>query len=162
MRIIPYTRRTLFVLLTLAACSPAPKQDRLDPSLRDSKALVLVFSATDCPLSKIYLPKLLRMERGYRERGIRFAPLYSNFADTPGQPGLPVIHDADGLLAKHFDAKRTPEVFVLDPAVRYRGAIEFAPKPKPSEVTFHRDASRSFSAAARSVTARTRLGCPRC
>ena len=38
---------------------------------------------------------------------------------------FPIVRDGDGKLAEQFDARRTPEVFLLDAAgrLRYRGRI---------------------------------------
>jgi hypothetical protein len=87
-----------------------PKGSPLEPLLSDSKLLVVVFSAPDCPVAKLYRPKLERMEKELQPRGVRFLTVRSD----------------DAALVRLLGARRTPEVFVLDPAgaVRYRGAID--------------------------------------
>jgi mono/diheme cytochrome c family protein len=82
----------------------------IQPLLNDSKALVVVFAAAECPVAKLYKPKLDRMEKEWAPKGVK----------------LFVAGTDDAALVKMLDARRTPEAFVLDPkgVVRYRGAID--------------------------------------
>lgn len=80
-------------------------------SIKDFKALVVVFTGADCPVSRLYHPKLGRLEKEYAARSVKFAL---------------VPADSDPALAEALDARRTPECFLLDSArvLRYRGAID--------------------------------------
>src|SRR3954468_23500333 len=42
------------------------------------KALVLVFLGTDCPVSDLYVPGLLELEKRLRPRGVQFLAVYPN------------------------------------------------------------------------------------
>lgn len=103
--------------------------------LADADATVVVFLGTECPLVKLYAPRLEGLSREYRERGVRFVGIASNHQDSieeilefGRQAGLsfPIAKDADQKVADAFGAKRTPEAFVLDNQcrVRYQGRID--------------------------------------
>jgi thiol-disulfide isomerase/thioredoxin len=87
-----------------------PPDSALQPLLADAKLLVVLFSAPECPVAKLYAPKLERLEKDWLAKGVR---LYS-------------AASRDAALVRMLDARRTPEAFVLDPkgVVRYRGAID--------------------------------------
>ncbi len=89
---------------------PLPADSPLAPLIADSKLLVVVFTAPDCPVSKLYRPKLDRMDKEYRARGVRFLTASSS----------------DASLTALLDARRSTEVFVIDPkgVLRYRGAVD--------------------------------------
>ena len=42
------------------------------------KAAVLVFLGADCPLAKVYAPRLAELNRDYRARGVAFVGINSN------------------------------------------------------------------------------------
>lgn len=102
---------------------------------KDAKLLVVAFIGTECPLMQLYAPRLEKLSRDYESRGIRFVAIDSNIQDTPEEAAafahkfgltFPVLMDDSSRIADAFDAKRTPEVFVLDSSrtVRYRGPID--------------------------------------
>src|SRR5262245_6308204 len=106
-------------------------------SLREGepRAVVLVFLSAECPVAKLYAPRLAEMERAYRSRGVRFLGVDSNYQDDEGEvkqaaevAGLsfPVLLDPDQRVADRFEVKRASEVLVLDAnyAVQYRGAVD--------------------------------------
>ncbi len=78
--------------------------------LQGAKLLVVTFTGTDCPISKHYRPKLGRLEKDFRAKGVSFV----------------TVDDASSPLVAALDARRTTEAFVLDDAsvLRYRGAID--------------------------------------
>jgi thiol-disulfide isomerase/thioredoxin len=103
--------------------------------LAGAKATVLIFMATDCPISNRYAPLLHRMEAAYRPKGIRFLAVFSG----PGTQldavkkhlteyglDMPGLVDAGALLARQTGARVTPEVAVMSPdgKVLYRGRID--------------------------------------
>lgn len=113
---------------------------------------VVCFVGNDCPLVKLYTPRLNELNNRYRDRSVQFIAVNSNTQDTlpsirsfQREHGLafPILHDEDQSLLSDFDARRTPEVFVLDQElrVRYRGRIDdqyqpgvARPKPNKSEL----------------------------
>ncbi len=99
------------------------------------KAAVLVFLGTDCPLVRLYAPRLVELNHDYRSRGVAFVGIYSNAHDTDAEIAaqarqfsidFPVLRDPRNLVADMALVERTPEVLVLDGRARicYRGAID--------------------------------------
>jgi peroxiredoxin len=103
--------------------------------LRDRELVVVVFVGCECPLARLYGPRLVELARTYERRGVAFLEIDSNASDPPdaiaryardrGLP-FPVLIDADHAVADRLGAKRTPEAFVLDRerGVRYHGRID--------------------------------------
>jgi mono/diheme cytochrome c family protein len=79
-------------------------------ALHDAKVLVVAFSGRDCPVSKLYRPRLDRLSKDYSPKGVRI---------------LTVSSDDAGFVAI-FRPERTTEAFVLDAkgVLRYRGAVD--------------------------------------
>ena len=79
-------------------------------ALQDAKVLVVAFSGPDCPVSKLYKPRLDRLSKDYSSKGVRI---------------LTVSSDDKGFVAL-FGPDRTTEVFLLDSrgVLRYRGAVD--------------------------------------
>jgi peroxiredoxin len=115
---------------------------------RDKAAVVLVFTGIDCPVSNLYVPRLVELGRKYAGRGVAFVAVNSNahesaedVASHAKEYGLdfPALRDVDNVLADRLRVERTCEAVVLDPQryVRYHGAIDDqrargAIKPEPS------------------------------
>src|SRR5476649_1467365 len=49
----------------------------------DKKAVVVLFIGTQCPINNAYMPKLVEMEKEYRDKGVQFVAINSNEHDTP-------------------------------------------------------------------------------
>ncbi len=103
--------------------------------LRDENLKVVCFLGTECPLAKLYGARLQQMANTFGKQGVSFIGVNSNSQDSPleitnyaTKHGIqfPIAKDADQSIAIAFDAKRTPEVFVVDPlgAIRYQGRID--------------------------------------
>ena len=101
----------------------------------ESKAIVVVFLGTECPVNNAYLPRLAKLHQMYSGKGVQFLAVNSLKIDKPEQVAehakknaipFPVLTDGNQHVADLFDARRTPEAFVLDAkrAVRYRGRID--------------------------------------
>jgi peroxiredoxin len=101
----------------------------------DEGIAVVVFLSADCPLTKLYAPRLLELRREFGARGIAFVGIFPNGHDSRAAVArfgrdhhidFPLLIDAGGRVAGRFGALRTPEVFVLDRGrtVRYRGRID--------------------------------------
>jgi peroxiredoxin len=102
---------------------------------KDKKVVVLAFLGTECPLVKLYAPRLADMQRKYANSGVQFLGVNANRQDTiteiasyarTYQIGFPILKDLNNKLADQLGAVRTPEVFVLGPdrAIRYHGRID--------------------------------------
>jgi peroxiredoxin len=103
--------------------------------LADKPVVVLAFLGTECPLARLYAPKLVALAHKYAEQGIVILGIDSNVHDTPTKLtafansykiDFPLLLDKGNRLAETIGAMRTPEVFVLDKnrIVRYHGRID--------------------------------------
>ncbi len=145
---------TLAGLLTLAAVTvTVAEESRIgqqvdDFTLRDfhgqehslsdfseSPLVVVVFLGNECPLAKLYAPRLVALTNEFADRDVAFLAINSNVQDTPTEMAafagahdlnFPLLKDAGNMVADQLGAERTPEVFVLDKdhVVRYRGRID--------------------------------------
>src|SRR5262249_38667193 len=52
---------------------------------KDHKALVVVFVGADCPLSNLYLPELIELEKKLRKQSVQFLAVYPNEAEDLDQ-----------------------------------------------------------------------------
>ncbi|MEM9367187.1 MAG: redoxin domain-containing protein [Planctomycetota bacterium] len=97
--------------------------------------LVLAFLGTECPLARIYGPRLQRIASRFADRGVQVIGVNSNLQDSPVEIAgyrrdlaldFPIAKDADQSIARTAGATRTPEVFVIDPTglVRYQGRVD--------------------------------------
>jgi len=104
-------------------------------ALRGSRAIVLVFIGTDCPVGNLYAPRLIELNRDYKKKGVVFVGISSNAHDSEQDVAnyvhdtgidFPVLKDPQNKVADSGLVERTPEVLVLDMAgrLRYRGAID--------------------------------------
>lgn len=99
-----------------------------------TKAIVLVFVTTDCPIANYYQPTLSRLAEEYAKQGVRFFLLHAD-RDTKRAEAAehakqfkskaPVVLDIDQTIAKRVDARVTPEAFLInrDGRTVYRGRI---------------------------------------
>lgn len=101
----------------------------------ESEAVVVAFWGTECPLAKLYAPRLSQLQEEYGHRGVAFLAIFSNQQDSLEELGhfarkyeidFPVLKDLGNVVADQFAAERTPEVFVLDRqrVIRYRGRVD--------------------------------------
>lgn len=88
-----------------------------------SKATVLLFVATRCPISNDYNPRMASLANTYTPKGISFYGINSNKQEPSPEIAehakenkwiFPVLKDAGNKVADRFDAHVTPEVFVVD------------------------------------------------
>ncbi|HEY2435261.1 MAG TPA: hypothetical protein VGI12_21500 [Vicinamibacterales bacterium] len=128
----------------------------LEPS---GTANVLVFTATDCPVSNGYAPEIQRICAAYRGRGVQCLLIYEDPGVAPagvrahlreyGYGDLPAAVD-DGTLAARVGATITPEVAVIDKAgaTRYRGRIDnqYAALGRPRRVVTLHDLAGALEA----------------
>jgi len=110
------------------------------PSLANSqtKAVVLFFVASDCPISNRYVPQIRRLETEFGPQHVAFWVVYPNPGDTvdvirqhqKSYGKMPdEIRDPNHTLVQLARAKVTPEAAVLVPEGRgfketYRGRID--------------------------------------
>jgi peroxiredoxin len=102
---------------------------------KSSKAVVLIFVSTRCPVSNAYNERMVALAAEYQPRGVQFLGINANKAETPEEMGkhasanqwnFPVLKDTGNKVADLLSASVTPEVFVVDPSgkLRYHGRID--------------------------------------
>ena len=100
-----------------------------------AEAVAIVFLGTECPLAKLYGPRLTDIQRRYGDRGVQIIGINSNTQDSLTELaayvhrhdiGFPMLKDPGNKVADALRARRTPEVFLLDRqrVVRYHGRID--------------------------------------
>ncbi len=104
-------------------------------SFDEASLLVVAFLGNDCPLARLYGPRLAALADEYAAQGVRFVGVNSNVQDTPTEIGafaqrygidFPLLKDAGNVLADQLSAQRAPAVLVFDAdrKLRYRGRID--------------------------------------
>ena len=107
----------------------------LADAARTHKAVVVMFIATKCPYSNAYNDRMRDMAAAYEKQGILFAGINSNKTEPAEEViahakqhgfGFSLMKDPDNKVADLYDARHTPEIFVVDPdgRVRYHGRID--------------------------------------
>lgn len=119
--------------------------------LGTAKAAVVLFIATDCPISNGYAPEINRICRQYAPQGVRFYLVHvdpdlkaEDAAKHAADYGFscPVLIDRRRELVRALSAKVTPQAVVLGPGAKvvYHGRIDnwYAQLGKPrTEATTH-------------------------
>jgi len=99
------------------------------------KAVVVVFTGTECPVNNFYMLRLKELHEKYAPKGVQFLAVNSNPQDGTDKIAgharqhalpFPALKDADQKVADLLQAERTPEVVLLDSrrAICYRGRID--------------------------------------
>ena len=115
-------------------------------------ANVLLFIASDCPISNGYAPEVQRICRDYAKKGVSCSLVYEDMSidaprvrahrDAYGYKNFAAVIDSDGAIAERAKATITPQAVVVgaDGGVKYRGRIDnqYAALGKPRRVvTIH-------------------------
>ncbi len=101
----------------------------------DKRAIAVVFLGAECPLSKLYAPKISELAKQYGKEGVLCVGIDSNRQDSLEdiarfardlKVDFPLLKDPGNRVADAFSAVRTPEAFLLDGERRivYRGRID--------------------------------------
>ena len=112
---------------------------------RNSKAIVVMFIATRCPVSNAYNSRMVQLQKDYENTKIVFLGINSNkqegteeIASHSKENGFkfPVLKDLNNVIADNFGAEFTPEIFVLnsDFDVLYHGRIDDSRKEENVKV----------------------------
>lgn len=110
------------------------KEVALD-DFRDKSVVVIAFLGTECPLAKLYGPRLNELQQKYADQGVAVIGVVSNQQDSLTEMTgyahrhkieYPLLKDLGSKLAEELGATRTPEVVVLDSQrqISYRGRID--------------------------------------
>ncbi len=137
----------LFAVTAIGATTESLGKQISDFTLRDYRGkerslgeyrghpVAVVFIGSDCPLAKLYAPRLEELYQEFESKGVGFFAINSNCQDSMSKVGAyarihklnyPVLKDPDNAVADMFQAERTPQAFVLDGdhVVRYVGRID--------------------------------------
>src|SRR5690606_28510338 len=102
---------------------------------KDAKVVVVAFLGVECPLSKLYAPKLVKLAQDYAGKGVTVIGVDPNRQDAVTEMSafanehklnFPLLKDLNNKLADEMGAARVPQVFVLDAdrKIRYAGRID--------------------------------------
>jgi peroxiredoxin len=102
---------------------------------KDSKAIVVMFIATQCPVSNAYNERMVSLYNDYQPKGFAFVGINSNKQESVEEIKehsqkhnfkFPVLKDWNNVIADQFEASVTPEIYVLnsDFDLLYHGRID--------------------------------------
>lgn len=106
---------------------------------KDSKAIVIIFIATECPISNAYNSRMEKIFEDYDQKGITFLGINSNKEESvdrikehaeENNLTFTILKDETNIIADKFEASFTPEVYVLDSnfEILYHGRIDNSKK----------------------------------
>ena len=155
---------------------PATDGERHEFPSGDGPA-VLVFTCNHCPYALAWHDRLLAVARDYADRGVRMVAVNPNDAErypadsleamrerveTDGGWPLPYLRDERQEVARAYDAKTTPDVFVVESEGRiaYRGAPDADHRDHSLDAAWLREALDALLAGERPERAKTEpVGC---
>ena len=103
---------------------------------KDAKAIVLMFIATQCPVSNAYNERMAELYADYKGKNVAFVGVNSNKQESieeikehAKKNGLEftILKDWNNTIADRFDAQFTPEIYVLNSKsleLMYHGRID--------------------------------------
>jgi peroxiredoxin len=111
------------------------KEFSLAEATKSHKVVVVMFIATKCPYSNAYNDRMREMAAVYGRQGVLFVGINSNKTEPLSEVaahakehghGFPILKDPGNKVADLYDARHTPEVFVVDQSgkLRYHGRID--------------------------------------
>ena len=101
----------------------------------EKKVVILIFLATKCPVVDEYVERINTLYKDYKEKDVQLVGIHSNKHETLDEIKqyrekhkleFPILLDPKNNIADYFNARRTPEVFVInnENILLYRGAID--------------------------------------
>src|SRR5581483_7902037 len=155
-------------------------------SFRNSKVLVVIFTAVHCPTAEVYEERIKKLVADYRERGVAFVVIqpnstkalrldemgYTDLGDSleemkqraaHRQFNFPFLYDGDKQDAsRQYGPVATPHVFVFDQQrkLRYQGRVDSNPREAYAKVANARDAIEAVLTGAQVAVEKTpAVGC---
>ena len=127
---------------------------------------VLMFVATQCPVSNAYNDRMKAVYNEYAAKGVKFVAINSNGTEPADEVRLhaathsfpfAVYKDVDNVVADRFGAQVTPETFVIGKSgeILYHGSIDDSQNPaniKTQGLRLALDAILSGQSVARAET----------
>ena len=153
------------IALSIVLVSTGAQVRDVDGRVRDlfapaGAANLLVFVASDCPISNGYAPEIQRICRDYRTKGVACSLVYEDVSIDPervrahrdayGYKDIASVIDGDGAIAERARATVTPQAVIVGPGgiVKYRGRIDnqYAALGKPRRVVTVHDLREALDA----------------
>jgi peroxiredoxin len=108
---------------------------------KKSKAIVLIFVSTECPVSNAYNSRMAELYRNYKDKDVQFLGINSNKAEKnndikehaeENNLEFPILKDEGNKIADKLNASVTPEVYLLNSnlEILYHGRIDDSQKEK--------------------------------
>jgi peroxiredoxin len=102
---------------------------------KDFSAILILFIATECPVSNAYNSRMEALYEEYKDKDIAFLAINSNKAEdivriqehaNKNNLSFTILKDEKNIIADIFDASFTPEAYVLnsDFEILYHGRID--------------------------------------
>jgi peroxiredoxin len=115
------------------------KDISLDAVLKQNQVVVVMFIATQCPVSNAYNERMAALEGTYSGKKVGFVGINANKEESAADVaahakehkfGFPIAKDPNNVIADAFGAMVTPEVFVIgkDMTILYHGRIDDSKK----------------------------------
>jgi peroxiredoxin len=100
-----------------------------------SKVIVVMFIATQCPVSNAYNERMVDLYNDYSKKGVSFVAINSNKQESVDEIKnhakehgfeFPILKDWNNVIADRLQASVTPEIYVLNPdlEILYHGRID--------------------------------------
>jgi peroxiredoxin len=104
-------------------------------SLKGKSGTLILFIATECPVSNAYNARMQKLADDYRERGVNVVGINSNVAESAAEVkehaaanglNFTIMKDFGNKIADRYDAQVTPEAYLLDASGKlvYHGRID--------------------------------------
>ncbi|MCX7875086.1 MAG: redoxin domain-containing protein, partial [Melioribacteraceae bacterium] len=102
---------------------------------KGAKAIVIMFIATQCPVSNDYNSRMAELYNEYKDKGISFIGINSNKQESvdeikehaaKNKLAFTILKDEKNVIADKFQASFTPEIYVLNNnfEILYHGRID--------------------------------------
>jgi len=112
---------------------------------KNSKAIVIIFVATECPVSNAYNERMEKIYQDYKDKGISVLGINSNKAESvsdirahaiKNNLTFTILKDEKNIIADKFNASFTPEVYVLNSNfdLLYHGRIDDSQREKDVKI----------------------------
>ena len=107
----------------------------LADATKANSLVVVMFISTQCPFSNAYNDRMRDMSAAYAQKGVQFVGINSNKTETVQDAvdharkhghTFTILKDPGNKVADLYDARHTPEIFVVDKTgkLRYHGRID--------------------------------------
>ena len=148
-KILSITTLIAVYLLVIGASANYPSADKIEnftlpdyngkehslSDYKNSKATVIIFIATECPVSNDYNSRMEELYKNYSKKDIAFLGINSNKAESlammkehaeENDLTFTILKDKNNVVADEFGASVTPEVYVVNSELEilYHGRID--------------------------------------